>query len=796
MAKRRSARNSTKFSVGSGYTPALIPGAKVEVPKTATTIKALGISGTTNWWGDPLVEANTGLIHQTAFGTAGSRTWGEWQRIAQTDPDISAVLDFICSPIRDANVEVEPYADHPDEKLAQAQADFVRWNILENVAPRWPDLLDQMSRGALTYGHSIHEVVLGLGEHETLPSGSGFVLRKLAERLPVSVHPTLGWKEAVDPLDQSRELEAIIQIGQQGSTFRSDIVLPAWKVLLCSWKRAGDNYRGVPFTRAVWYLAKIREQLAKLIGISMTREAAGIPTVQAQNDKSPDLSTKARRKLEKLLANAVYHENMSMVLPRGWEMKWIFSGGADKNHVLEVYNGLGNLILRQLGAQQLMLGSSSGSGSRAVGQVHSDTAMSYVQAVISMVESTLNGTGDRPYTGLGRKLIEPNWGPQPGYPRIKVSPKKSQINPLEKAQAAQSLVAAGALTITLDDENKFREDIGLAPIEQSDRDEEIAKKTPPQLQPFATGKENPGLPPPPGSATQKAGPKPPTGDFPQKKPTKMSFAPGRPLRPAEKVLDLQSMDYFLNTARKDFERAVRPEVMAMLTRAAPLIHEAILSGNPAALASLPLDTTRIKKLVDQFVEAGRAEGQRNVRAELQKGKAQKVAEKRALGDQSMAPVARFANEDLEDVDSQDVLDNIKDALLRKMVGRLHGQLEQEGIDALRTDGDETDVVSRVMTDQMDTASFRTDAGTALTKVYNIGRNEAAAMLGGVDRVQYSAILDGNTCGACEDMDGEEADFDSAEHDAMLPPNKDCDGGGNCRCVLVYIPKGADDDSED
>jgi hypothetical protein len=75
-----------------------------------------------------------------------------------------------------------------------------------------------------------------------------------------------------------------------------------------------------------------------------------------------------------------------------------------------------------------------------------------------------------------------------------------------------------------------------------------------------------------------------------------------------------------------------------------------------------------------------------------------------------------------------------------------------------------------------------------TKVFNVGRDEAARLMGGVGSVEYSAVLDSATCEPCQAMDGRTAPFDSAEHDALLPPNRDCAGGDNCRCLLVFIPE--------
>lgn len=783
-----------------------------------------GISGTTNWSGDPLAESNMALVHSQAFGSAGSRSWGEWERIRRTDPDIAAVLEFISAPIRDARVDVEP-AEHPSlaPELAQAQADFVK-RQLDACAPRLPEVLSQMTQGPLTFGFSLHEVVLGVVDDAALPGGRGYGLKKLAERLPVSVHPVNGWRETVLP-DGSVELDAIQQIGQQGRTFRSDIMLPADRVLLTTWQRTGNNYRGFSAFRPVWYLAKIREQLSKLIAVSLMREGAGIPTLVAIGNDSPDLNDDTRAKLEVVLGNLVFHENANLVLPKGWKLDWIFSGGANKGHLIEVYSALGKLILRQLGAQQIALGSDAGSGSRAVGQTHSEVSSGYVQAVVANIESVLNGVGSRPYTGLARKLVVPNWGPQPAYPRIVLTLKKSSLGPLEKMQAVEIATRAGAVKLTRDDENGIREELGLAPvaIEQA-VDQQSASLNGAQaqsavaiVQAVASGTlprdsglgmlaaffgmtpeeatavmGTAGATPPAAPVAPQAGltPSPVSPQVPaglaRLAAPRGPWAPWRALRPAEQRVDFARIDQTLTDARADFERAMKPVVAELLMKAAPDVAKAMADGDASDVHAVPLDVSRVASTVSTFVDGLVAKGNADVRKELRKDSGAQVAEERRHQfDQKDDPLATPD----EDAERQALLDAQKAALVRRIEARLTSQLEREAIDVTRTGGDAADVVREVLGDQFDTGAFRADAGLVTTKVYNIGRDEAAQAMGGVATVEYSALLDGQTCSACMAMDGKQADFNSSEHDAMLPPNRDCDGQDNCRCVLVFIPGG-------
>jgi len=67
---------------------------------------------------------------------------------------------------------------------------------------------------------------------------------------------------------------------------------------------------------------------------------------------------------------------------------------------------------------------------------------------------------------------------------------------------------------------------------------------------------------------------------------------------------------------------------------------------------------------------------------------------------------------------------------------------------------------------------------------NFGRaKEARARKDEWTTVEYSAILDSNSCSPCASEDGQQA---SSEDDLTPVPNADCAGGDLCRCVHVFI----------
>jgi hypothetical protein len=739
--------------------------------------KEFGLTGTTNFRGDLLTESNAKLVHQLAFGQPGNRTWGEWEKILMTDPAVSTALEHVKIQIRDAEVDIkEPDVDlFKDRALAKKQTDFLRWNLLSAMEPGWTDVAQQMCN-ALAFGFSLHETVAAQCQHPALPGGTGYKLGKLAERLPVSIHP-MGWIESPD----TKDLMAVRQWGNEPGTGRwVEALLPADKLLLHSWGRRGNNYLGFPAFRSVWWWCKAREQIAKIVPIAMLREAAGVPI--AYTDKADAaLDTKSRQRLQRFLANMVLHENASAVLPAGWKLDWFSSKDSNKGHVLEVYNNIGTIILQQVMAQHLALGVHGNSGNRSLGESQSDVSDAFAAGVLAGIAGVLNGVGSRPYTGLAKKIIQWNWGPQPAYPTVSLTLKKAKLKAPDFASAVVALKGAGAITLwSHEDENDAREHMGLGPIDEDAFNEEKERKQ----DIAATIAANPPPQPPtaPGSpqANAKGGPAPKPGavGLPPKSPAKLAadFAPRRPLRPSEQLLNLGDISAFFDSSKDDFERGARPLVAEMLAAALPDVKTALKDGDPAELANVDLDTGRLERFIKAFIDKARQEGFRQVAAEARKA----------------GLAARLAAEE-EKEDEQDAADELETlvasmekATARKIENRLREQLEASAIDVQRTGGKPSEVVAQVLSDQTEGALLRNAAASITTKAFNIGREEFADQYGdAVESVELSSVLDTETCTYCEAMDGTEFDFQSDGHEENTPPLRGCDGRDNCRCLLVY-----------
>lgn len=721
--------------------------------------KSVGITGTANYGGDILAESNARLTYESAYGQPGSRSWGEWEELVRTDAAVAAGLDFVCGPIRDARVDVEPADDTPEE---QAIADFVRWNLTEALEPTFPEFLTQATKGMLGCGFSLFEPTMRQAQHELLPGGTGYVVDKVAQRLPSTVAHN-AWLETPD----GSELRAVKQQGPRGSKWET-VEVPADRLLLFTWQRTGNNYAGFSAFRAVWYPAQIRKELLRLVGVTYQREGAGVPVMEA-TDKTAELTPGQRTQMETLLANLVYHENASLIPPAGWTLDWKFSGGANKGHVLDAYHRLGVYILEQVQAQQLSLGTGD-TGSRSVGTVHDASARAFIQSVTALIESVLNGVGSRPYTGLVRRLVVANWGVRAEYPKVRLTLKQAQMSPLEKLTAMKTAIDAKALTVTIDDENAVRESLGLSPIDEAARDEERERKA--ALAPPSPFGAPGGVQPKQTEEVDGA----PEGKSLQASAPRKQWVPWRALRASEAKLKLAEMDAYFTAQRDEYEAQARSVIAVMMGSAAPQVAAAMKDGvvSPEEVAAVTFNTKRLEKLNRAFLEKQRKTGADFLAGELGRSPA-------------LLRAAEGEPEDPEAVteEADAVLDAQANALLRRQMARARGELEREAIDAQRTGDDADAVVQRALESQLDSGAFRTDAGSVLTKAFNVGRDEAARILGGVATVELSAILDSATCEACVSLDGATAEFGSAEHDRLVPPVRDCAGRDNCRCLLTY-----------
>lgn len=769
------------------------PLASAPVPTSAPTTPQ-GVPGGANFAGRLVVEPNAALRDTSGYGRAGTFDVGQWQEIVLSNPFVEMGLDHILRPVADARVDIEPPSKDSigtgPGQLSVADAElhtaFVRWCLTDKYALH--HLSKPAAHGFLLSGFALFEPVAEECVCPLLPGRTVFALREVPQRLPnaLDVAPWL--------VDEEGRLTGIRQQGPRGMSGKWERpVLEASRALLFSWKREANNFAGVSQLRSVWYLAaRVMPRLMKMVGVTLQREGPGVPIAYTE-DRDASLTPEQQEDIIRVFADLSAHEASGLVLPAGWRTEWSVSPAANKGHIVDVITRMGTWVLMQFGAQQLMLGINE-TGSRSVGETHDARSMAMVREVLGFLADVYNGARGEA-DGLVKRLIEWNFGPQPAYPKVKLTPQRPELPPLELAQATVAAKNAGLFTPTCEDENSFRERAGFSPITEEEREE--AKEAAAALAPKLPGA--PGVPTsapggePEGEETKDrpaggAGEEDAEPRLDASNPRRLTasaqrggWEPWRPLRASEAKVELRAIDDFLTRSRDDYERVARPEVMALLAIAAPAIQGAMADGRvtPEEVAAVPLDEKKLLEANRRFLASVRKRGFDFAQAELMRGGVLHAAaeEEDDKGDKQEA---------VDDAD--EVTEAQAKALTRRQLGRVRAELEREAIDVLRTGGDAREVVARTVRRQVDSGAFRADAGTVTAKVLNVGRDEAARVLGGVASVEYSAILDSATCSSCRADDGKTAPFGSPAHDALLPPNRDCSGGDNCRCLLTFIPE--------
>jgi len=746
----------------------------------------VGVSGGGNQLGRLLFEPNALLRDQSGYGRAGTYDVGQWQEISLSNPFVAAGLDFILGPVADARVDVSPAppGSGVDEATAKAHADFVRWAVTEQF--KLSTHIESAARGFLLSGFALFEPVYrqalrisspgqAVADDEAQTKGAAPMTRglvwvpaSLGQRLPNSLDIN-AWQE-----DEEGRLTGVVQSGLRGMGGHwVRPTLDASKVLLYSWKREGNNWAGQSQFRAVWYIAgRIMPLLLKLAGVTVQREGAGLPQVTREDAQAPDITPEQRSELMDFMANSSFHEASGIIMPPGWKTEWTYSPGADKTFIIDIWKALGLVVLQQIGAQQLTLGTDS-TGSRSVGEVHDARAMAFVRKVLRFLESVLNGDSRESHTGFVRHIVDFNFGPQAAYPRLKLTPQRPEMSPTELATAVNQAKAGGLFTPTAGDENTFRERAGFAPLTEEERDaaKQKAASLAPQIQP---GFDRPRM----EGADEEEVPK---GRQLQASAQRGGWAPWRPLRASEARVSFAKLDAYLTAQREVFERRVRPVVVSMLARAGNDVATAMEDGKvrPEEIASIEFDTAALARAVRAYCAEVRKAGGESAALELSKPLRAASEEEQDERDDELARQAKDDADELEEAEAN--------RLVRRIVGRTKGELEREAVDALRTGETAMDVLDRAVRRQVESGAFRADAGYVTTKLFSGGRDEVARAMGGVASVEYSSLLDSSTCGPCRDADGSTAAFGSPEHDAMVPPNRDCAGGDNCRCLLVFIP---------
>lgn len=167
---------------------------------------------------------------------------------------------------------------------------------------------------------------------------------------------------------------------------------------------------------------------------------------------------------------------------------------------------------------------------------------------------------------------------------------------------------------------------------------------------------------------------------------------------------------------------------------------------------------------------------KSIRSAYQAGQQQIIAELTAQAAKNIAGVLELKDDPLD-----------QDELADLTISRIINEIQKRAVDWYTMLKLLLDYTSEKLRDKLLGESEKWIdqlAGNTANISIQYGREaEIENNLDQIDRCEYSAIMDANTCGPCGDADGE-----TGATPADLPdtPNPDCEGGSNCRCFIIGV----------
>lgn len=572
---------------------------------------------------------------------------------------------------------------------------------------------------------------------------------------------------------------AIIDIDPQGYVRQvyqntQEQPIPANRLLWYCNEREGANYAGVSLLRPCYTSWVLKHETMRVHATSIRRFGMGVPGVEAPPGATPGQITQAQQ----LASQMRVGDQSGAGLPSGFKFSLTGLTGSVPDAV--GFLQFCNQEMTGSALAQIVELAHSTYGSRAVGESFLDLFLLSLQAVADQLGATAT-FGDPAMPGIARSLVEYNWGPGEPVPRIVSSDVGERHE--ATATAISALVTSGALMPDAGIDSYLRQAYGL----------------PARSGPYTPPAPKGGPKPPPGQqpAGGGGGQSPPGGGATQQQPPPAGPAGGREQTPAAAAGPLGS-----RTRRLRAQAAGLRRELSAVEAAAGFEPELLRDQGDRAVAALRYQWEPVQR-------AMMADIAEQVAAAVDGGRLHQVA----AAAPDTAPAAALVEAGMQDMAWKGAMQLIREAAAQGVVidpravrlddarigqvaqaraGLIGARLAAEAgkktlsVVAATAGSDAAGEVTTHLAGLSD-SPLEDQLLAAMTAAQNMGRIEAAHA--GMDLTGGTAtateILDQNTCGPCEQVDGRRfASIDEAEAAYPSGGYRDCAGMLRCRGTIV------------
>lgn len=348
-----------------------------------------------------MASKEIGRIGQRRFGGVlyeeflhelrGRRGAEVYREMADNDDVVGAILFAIEMLVRQCDWIVEPAGDTPKDKEA---AEFIE-SCMDDMQDTWIDTISEIL-SFLTYGWSYHEIVYKrrMGKTKNPQTRSKYDDGLIGwQKLPIRAQETLYQWE----YDDEDNLLGMTQMPPPG--FRQ-YTIPKDKALLFRTKSRKNNPEGRSILRNAYRSWYFKRRIQEIEGIGIERDLAGLPVVHCPEgldlwDNTIDSNVKARAGLEAMVTKIRRDEMEGVVLPHGYELELLSSGGQRQFDTNAIINRYDTRIAMTVLADFIFLGHSE-TGSWALSSDKTELFAVAIGTFLDIICETFNNQGIPP----------------------------------------------------------------------------------------------------------------------------------------------------------------------------------------------------------------------------------------------------------------------------------------------------------------------------------------------------------------------------------------------------------------
>jgi hypothetical protein len=666
-----------------------------------------------------------------------------FDRMYRTDPDVRRIVRMAINPLLGGTWDMEPYGGDEASDRDRNVAEVVHWALFSNMRP---GLLGHLAEALPVLVRAGLAPFEGVWETVERDDRSYIVPRSLQLRLPRSIER---FEE-----DENGELVQLIQQLPIGGT----VPLPLSDLVYYRLGAEGNNWEGSSSLRAAYKPWFLKDKLERIDVIKNERLAMGIPICYPPDNASAE----QLREMEQILGGIRAADQGFIIAPgphaqdlkdiaesKGWriEIMGIGTGEAtvDVRPSLEYQS---DKVAAAFIADFMRLGQGQGAaGARATADSQENPFLAACEALAGEVEV--------PLQDLVNRIVALNFEDVEEPPRLKMSLVDStSLN--ELAEYVAKLVEKEALYPDNELEDFLRKRADLPPADAEAREaREKREEEARELAAKAAAAPEGGQPP---TVNGNPNPEPEPEPEPAKDDDDQADAERREMRWWEELMSLDEIETAIDNARERFEAAGGPAAR----RLAGEMAAAALAGKSVT----PKADEDLQKAI--YAELARLyrTGRSTVTDELN-------AQRPGAGDPAASDEEAEARKRLME----------RAKLAAQAIGSRIWQKVSHTV--LTRPGDRSAVQSAGEAEAA--AGLRAEAQLHAAGALNEGRqDQASAQSEEIAGSRYTSILDRRRCDQCALADDDVLRrLNDPVRLAHKPPNRDCHGGGRCRCMEFY-----------